>query len=506
MSAGPKSEACSGAILRDFLISLDRDANKSLQAQLREVLVSAILAGHLKPGEKLPSTRHLSKQLGISRNTSVLVYQGLTDDGYLRTSERSGYFVNETVLEMGVYNAATPIGSNQTEAAVSPINWGDRILKKPTKQRNITKMREWQKLPHPFIYGQPDQSLFPITDWRDCVYKAMGKKWLDEWSQDTLDNDDPMLVDQIRTRILPRRGILAGENQILVTLGAQQALYTIASLLIGEKTKVVVEEPGYPDARNIFALRSDNVVPIHVDSQGLPITDALNGSDIVYATPSHQLPTTVTMPHERRRAFLQKAEEQDFLIIEDDYELETNYIGKPLPALKSLDTDGRVIYVGSFSKTLFPGLRLGFVVASEELIREMRALRRLMVRHPPTNNQRSTAFFLSLGYYDVFVRRLHRAYRERWNAMGQGLDQHFPHALSTKGMGGSSYWIELNESLGVNTDELAQMALQQGILIEPGSVYFSQGNNKNCFRLGFSSIAKDSIVPGLEKLSALTRS
>jgi len=490
--------------LRDFLISLDRDANKSLQAQLREVLVTAILAGHLRPGDKLPSTRYLSRQLGISRNTSVLVYQGLTDDGYLRTSERSGYFVNETVLEMGVYNAAKPTMVLAEGDDAGTVDWAARLLKKPGQQRNIHKPVEWQKLPYPFIYGQSDQSLFPITDWRDCVYKAMGKKWLDEWSQDTLDNDDPMLVDQIRTRILPRRGILVGENQILVTLGAQQALYILASLLVGPETKVVVEEPGYPDARNIFALRSSRITPVSVDQSGLPVDERLDGADIVYTTPSHQLPTTVTMSDERRRALLKKASDEDFLIFEDDYELETNYVGKPQPALKSVDQEGRVVYVGSFSKTLFPGLRLGFVVASEELIREMRALRRLMVRHPPTNNQRSTAFFLSLGYYDVFVRRLHRAYRERWTAMGTGLAKHFPHAKSVQGIGGSSYWVRLNDEAGVDTDQLAKVAFDHGILIEPGSVYFSENDDRNSFRLGFSSIHHSKIEPGLELLANLS--
>ncbi|MEP1207338.1 MAG: PLP-dependent aminotransferase family protein [Rhizobiaceae bacterium] len=493
--------------MRDFLIALDRNANKSLQAQLREVLVSAILAGHLRPGEKLPSTRHLSQQLGISRNTSVLVYQGLTDDGYLRTSERSGYFVNETVLEMGVYNSSQPAAAVDMSLGedARPINWQDKILKKPAEQRNINKPRDWADLPYPFIYGQPDPTLFPITDWRDCVYKAMGKKWLDEWSQDTLDNDDPMLVDQIRTRILPRRGILVGEDQILVTLGAQQALYTMASLLVGPETKIVVEEPGYPDARNIFALRTSQIIPVQVDNEGLPVDERLDEADIVYTTPSHQLPTTVTMTDARRRALLEKASQQDLIILEDDYELESNYVGKPLPALKSLDKEERVIYMGSFSKTLFPGLRLGFVVASRDLIREMRALRRLMVRHPPTNNQRSTAFFLSLGYYDVFVRRLHRAYRERWAAMGGALERHFPGAEIIQGMGGSSYWVRLKEAPGVDTDQLADIALDHGIMIEPGGVYFLEGADRTCFRLGFSSIDHSKIDAGLAKLAELAQ-
>lgn len=491
--------------MRDFLISLDRKSQKSLQAQLREILVTAILAGHLRPGEKLPSTRYLSQQSGISRNTAVLVYQGLTDDGYLRTAERSGYFVNETVREMGDYNSPAPQARLLDTDDVSPIDWGSKIVKKPAAQRNIRKPRDWHSLPYPFIYGQPDQSLFPITDWRDCVYKAMGKKWLDEWSQDTLDNDDPMLVDQIRTRILPRRGILVGEDQILVTLGAQQALYMLASLLVGPDKKIVMEEPGYPDARNIFALRTSRITPVSVDKSGLPVDKALDGADIVYTTPSHQLPTTVTMPDARRRELLKKASEQDFIIVEDDYELESNYVGKPLPALKSLDQEGRVVYVGSFSKTLFPGLRLGFMVASKELIRELRALRRLMVRHPPTNNQRSTAFFLSLGYYDVFVRRLHRAYRERWTAMGSALAQHFPDAESVQGMGGSSYWVNLGARSGVDTDALADIALENGILIEPGQVYFKYGENRTCFRLGFSSIDHSKIPEGLELLARLSK-
>ncbi|MEO0547127.1 MAG: PLP-dependent aminotransferase family protein [Pseudomonadota bacterium] len=487
--------------MQELLIDLDRSANKSLQSQLREVLVSAILQGHLGPGEKLPSTRRLSTQLGISRNTSVLVYQGLTEDGYLRTNQRSGYFVNEAICEIGMANHG-----GQQPAPVEPVeglNWGDRIKRKPGAQANIRKPRDWQKLKFPFIYGQPDRALFPITDWRDCVYKAMGKQWLDDWSQDTLDNDDPLLIEQIRNRILPRRGILASEDHILVTLVSQQALYMVASLLVGERTPVVLEEPGYPDARNIFSLRTENVHFAGVDAGGLKLDEVPAETELVYTTPSHQLPTTVTMPIERRKALLAQAEADDFVIVEDDYELETNFTGKPVPALKSLDKGGRVIYLGSFSKTLFPGLRLGFVVASRELIAEMRALRRLMVRHPPNNNQRSTAFFLSLGYYDVFVRRLHRTYEQRWKAMGEGLARHVPHAKVTKGMGGSSYWMQFDDTDRFDGHALVQRAQRESIYVEPGDIYFARPDAPSCLRLGFSSIPTASIEPGLAILGKL---
>ncbi|MEM9678379.1 MAG: aminotransferase class I/II-fold pyridoxal phosphate-dependent enzyme, partial [Pseudomonadota bacterium] len=177
--------------------------------------------------------------------------------------------------------------------------------------------------------------------------------------------------------------------------------------------------------------------------------------------------------------------------------------GKPVPALKSLDKGGRVIYLGSFSKTLFPGLRLGFVVASRELIAEMRALRRLMVRHPPNNNQRSTAFFLSLGYYDVFVRRLHRTYEQRWKAMGEGLARHVPHARVTKGMGGSSYWMQFDDTDRFDGHALVQRAQRESVYVEPGDIYFARPDAPSCLRLGFSSIPTASIEPGLAILGKL---
>lgn len=490
-----------GHCLRDFLISLDRESGQSLQSQLREVLVSAILAGHIQSGEKLPSTRHLSRQIGISRNTVVLVYQSLVNDGYLETAERSGYFVSELVGELEQQSAEIAMAG--TERLAKQVEWGNKLHTRPSFQSYVVRPTAWRDLPFPFIFGQPDPALFPLTDWRECVHKAMGKQWIDEWSNDVVDRDDPLLVEQIRTRILPRRGILAGENQILITLGAQQSLYLIASLLVNSKTKIAFEDPGYVDARNIFSLRSDNLQPVAVDAEGLPVDARLDDMDIVYTTPSHQYPTTVTMPPHRRKALLEKASAEDFLIVEDDYELESNYVSRPLPALKSGDAEGRVIYVGSFSKMLFPGLRLGFVVAAPELIRELRAMRRQMVRHAPMNNQRSAAFFLSAGYFDVYIRRLHRAYRERWIEMGEALDAHFPNARAVRSIGGSSFWVQMPSNF--NTDILAKRALEQGVFIEPSRLYFHDNSTRSAFRLGFSSIATEKIRPGIQLLAEISR-
>src|SRR5690606_18419439 len=197
---------------------------------------------------------------------------------------------------------------------------------------------------------------------------------------------------------------------------AQHALYLLGSLLVDRSTTVGVESPGYCDARNIFALKTAKTVALPVDGDGLVIGPELESCDYVYTTPSHQFPTTATLTRERRRALLARAAACDLVVIEDDYESEINHLGTPSPALKSLDRDGRVVFVASLSKTLAPGLRLGYMVGPRELIREARALRRLMLRHPPANNQRTVALFLARGHHDSLMRRLSHAYRDRWEA------------------------------------------------------------------------------------------
>ena len=372
--------------MRDSLFHIKKTEFSSLQGQIREFLVSAILEGRLDPEEPLPSTRKMAKTLGVSRNTVVLAYQALVDDGYLNSRSRSGFYVSARIMEgRGTAIPTTRITSK------NQINWKQRLRIHPAVQENISKPLDWQTYTYPFIYGQVDHDLFPIAEWRECSRQALGKRWFGSWTNDTWAHDDPLLIEQIRRRLLPRRGIHAAEDEILVTLGAQNALYIIASLLVTEDTTVAIEEPGFPDVRNNCRLRTKRIVPINVDAYGMPVSAMLDACNVVFLTPSHQFPTTVTMPMDRRHQMLEKASAKDFIIVEDDYEFETNYVGEPCPALKSMDNEGRVIYIGSLSKSLFPGLRLGYMVGSRELIEEARALRRLMVRHAPNNNQRTAA-------------------------------------------------------------------------------------------------------------------
>ncbi len=483
--------------MRAQFLHLSLDSHASLQSQIREMLVSAILDGYIPAGDVLPSCRKLAVQLGVARNTVVLAYQQLVEEGYLIARERSGYYVNEDILAGRV--------DREQHAAVHPtaeLDWGFRLKLKPSTQRNIVKPRDWQRYPYPFIYGQFDPALFPVTDWRECAREALSIGAIREWARDSVDRDDPLLIEQIRARVLPRRGVWASPEEILVTVGAQQALYIIASLLIDANTVVAVEDPGYPDARNILASRRCALVPLPLDGRGLIVDERLHACEYVYVTPSHQSPTTVTMPLARRRQLLARAADADFVVIEDDYESETNYVGESTLALKGLDVAGRVIYVGSLSKTLAPGLRLGYLVATPELVREARALRRLMLRHPPANNQRAVALFLARGHHDSMVRRLSHAYKDRWQAMGDALSRHLPDSARVPTFGGTSFWVKGPGNLDAR--ELQRRALEHGILLEAGEVHFmAEQPPLNYFRLGFSSIPVDRIEPGVRRLAAL---
>ena len=491
-----------GQTVQDFLFQIKRSGGTSLQSQIREVLVSAILAGHLPAGERIPSTREMSKTLGVSRNTVLLTYLGLVEDGYLLVRNRSGYYVNGEMLNGFVPPPARPTPQSRPASDGSSKKWQKRFRVHPGQQRNIKKPANWLDYPYPFIYGQIDHKHFPMAEWRECQRQALGKKWLNVWTEDIRDRDDVVLVEQIRKRLLPRRGIMAEADEILVTLGAQNALYLLASLLVTAQSTIGFENPGYPDARNIFALKTQRIRSLPIDDQGMIVDQTLDGCDMVFVTPSHQFPTTVTLSRERRQRLIAKARQNNILIIEDDYEFETNYLSEPTPALKSLDMDGNVLYVGSLSKSLFPGLRIGFLVAPREVIAEARALRRLMMRHPPCNNQRTTALFLSLGHHDALLHRLNRSYRERWREMGEALKLHLPNSARIPSFGGSSYWVRGPERLDANA--LARAALREGIIIEPGGIFFHDNKPpENYFRLGFSSIERERIAPGIEKLARL---
>jgi len=486
--------------MRELLFPVSHGGKVGLQVQLRHHLVDAILDGRLAPEQPLPSCRRLATSLGVSRNTVVLAYQALADEGFLESRERVGYFVNPEMLHETAEGVAGATGAPAQSR--SAIAWRRRLQARLSEQSQLTKPRDWASKPFPFIYGQADPGLFPVTAWRLCARQALALESIGEWSPDRFDEDDPLLIEEVRTRVLPRRGIRATADEILVTLGAQNGLYLVSRLIAGPGTRVAIEDPCYLDVRNILEISGAQLQPIPVDGDGLVVDRRLDGCDCVYVTPSHQSPTTVTMPMARRVALLERASRDGLIVVEDDYEPEANFVSNPAPALKSMDRDGSVVYVGSFSKSLAPGLRVGYLVAPAELVAEARRLRRLMYRHPPGNNQRAVALFIAGGYYDALVHRLQKVYRERWQAMADALHDFLPDSATTPSFGGTSFWVRGPEDL--DADALAHRALDEGIVIEPGAVHFvRRPAPKSFFRLGFSSIETNRIRPGIECLAGL---
>lgn len=472
----------------------------SLQARIRQMLVSAVLDGQLPVGVPIPSSRELAEHLCVARNTVVLAYRQLVDEGFLVSRERSGFFVHPEALAGRVGHVT---GDAQGLRATPP-DWQRRFRFRPSLQRNIVKRADWQKYPYPFLYAQFDPSLFPTAAWRECCLKALSVLDIREWAPDLIVGDDASLIQQVQARVLPRRGVWALPEEIVVTVGAQQALYLLADLFMTSRTVVGMEDPGYPDARNAFASRQAQLVRLPVDAMGLVPGDALRGCDYVYVTPSHQCPTTVTMPRARREALLAAVQENDAIVIEDDYESENLFVGTPTPALKSLDHSGRVVYVGSLSKTFAPGLRLGYIVGPADLIAELRALRRLMLRHPSTYVERAFSLFLSLGHHDALLRRLRSVYHERSGALCAAIDKHLSGIEVVPTSGGSACWVVGPSWL--DATELARNAEALGVLIEPGEIFhMTEGTGRNTFRLGFASVPVERIDAGIRILAQAVR-
>ena len=472
---------------------LDPAYEGTLQQQIQRQVIEAILSGRLHPGDKLPSSRVLARHLGVSRITVTLAYTDLVANDYLSARGRSGYFVSETAPQ-------TPHFSPLPVQTDSGVDWPRAIGQRFSHYTGLVRPPDWRDYRYPFIYGQADPTLFDHQSWRQCALRALGRRDFDAMTSDYYDRDDPQLIEFILRHILPRRGIRAHPSEVLLTLGAQNALWLAARVLLTQRRTAAMESPCYAGMREVLTQTRCKTSTIAVDEKGLPPENIPPRTDVVFVTPSHQAPTNATMPAARRRRLLEQACADDFLIVEDDYEFEMAFLRPPLPALKSLDTKGRVVYIGSFSKSIFPGLRLGYLVGAEPFIREARALRAMVLRHPPGHIQRTVAYFLAAGHYDAQVNRIGRAYSRRRATMEEAILTHGLTPARPEVSGGSSFWMRAPD--GINTTRLAEKLRQRQVLIEPGRAFFPQGEeNQSHYRLAYSSIPAERIPEGIARLA-----
>ena len=466
-------------------------ARGSLQQRIRQMVTEGVLSGRFRQGQKMPSSRGLAAHLGISRITVTLAYAELVSSDYLVAQGRSGYFVSDTAP--GV--PELPLRAPRSEGA----DFARLAAGRFSGLAQLERPADWESYPYGFIYGQADPSLFDHQNWRLCAVRALGRRDFGALTQDYYDRDDPLLIEHVLRSILPRRGIAAEPEEVLLTLGAQNALWIAAAVLLGPGRRAVVENPGYTGLRGVLEPSGTEVLPVDVDAEGLPPEAIPKGVDVVFTTASHQCPTNATMPMARRVALLEAAAREGFVIVEDDYEFEMSFLKPVAPALKSLDSEGRVVYAGSFSKSIFPGMRLGYLVGPRSFIREARALRLMMLRHPPGHIQRTVAYFLSLGHYDALINRMRTAYKRRRQVMEEAIQAQGLTVAGQGGVGGSSFWMRAPEA--VDTEQLAVALRTQGVLIEPGRAFFDPARApQNFYRLAYSSISPAKIPEGIARI------
>ncbi len=469
---------------------LPDSTNLSRRDQICELVSSAISARAVSPQVALPSCRQMASQLGVSRNTVFAAYSRLIDLGLIEARDRSGYYVNREIFA----SSPGPEGEQTDDGNVPcPVTF------KPSPLIPLDNPLDWRNYPYPFIYNQIDPDLFPVDDWRECSRLALGRKNVALWTGDSVESDSPYLIEQIRQRLLSSRGIIAKSDEILVTLGAQNALAVLGTLFVQCGRPIAVENPGFFGAFNAFQMAGNQMVGVPIDRQRIIPSAIPEGVRLVFTTPSHQFPTMVTMPHGRRVELLEAAEKNDFLIIEDDYEAEMNFQARTSPSLRSIDMNQRVIYIGSLSKTVSPGLRIGFMVAHRDIIREARIVRGTMFRHPPTLIQEVVALFIRLGYFDAHLRKLERRYRRRWQAMRDAISTHLTMLDQYDNRGGTSFWLTGPEHFDANL--LRTRLRERGVLIDRGQAFYLEQDRKNGLRLGFAFVPVEKLEDGVRLIA-----
>lgn len=380
-------------------IGIDRDDREPIQSQIARQVRALVLNGRLKPQTKLPSTRALSEELNVARATVVEAYEQLLSEGYLETRSGSGTRVAAELPE-------SLLSSTAAKPAAPPAR--------------LTVKREPAR---PFRSGLVDWENFPHDDWG----RLLGRFWRNP-PVTLLEHNDPFgwmpLREAIARHLYEWRGISCAEEQVIVTAGGLDAFDLIGRAVLHEGDKVWFEEPGYPTARRIFSLGGVSVVPVPVDEEGLVVSKGIEkaaDARAAFVTPARQYPTGVTMPLARRLELLDWADEAGAIVIEDDYDSEYRYVGRPLPALMSLDKRNRVIYTGTFSKVFSPIIRLGYVVVPKALVETFRAERMSHGAPPSLMAQPALAEFMGSGAFAIHIRRMRRIYAGRRRALIEAL-------------------------------------------------------------------------------------
>lgn len=492
-------------------IRLDTAASLPLHRQLYEQLGSAIRSGHLKPGTRLPSTRALAHALGVSRTTTLEAYRDLHAEGYLEAQVGAGTVVVQNLPELFHQTGTRNAPLENPHRPNNPDDQESNSLQDPPLSMSKEGMRfnvmDFPLLSttselRPFRIGTPALDAIPQHAWARAVRRAVRYA-----STTQLDYQHPAgyrpLREEITTYLAGARGVNCSADQVIIVAGIQAGLSLVAHVLIDTNDAVWIEDPGYFKAKAMFHAAGAALVPVPVDREGLIVAEGRRRNfhaKLAYVTPSHQFPLGVTMSYTRRGELLQWAKQANAWIIEDDYDSEYQYNGRPIPALHGLDENERVIYLGTFSKVFFPALRLGYIVAPSSLVNAFTIAQHVMGLQPPTLEQAAMAAFMSNGEFTRHIRRMRSLYAERRDCLLANARQHLGDMLhfERKPPG-----LHLVGWLPENADEhkLAMLANQQGITVYPLSEFWIEPDKRRGLVFGFAAFNEKEIKAGIQKLA-----
>jgi GntR family transcriptional regulator/MocR family aminotransferase len=480
--------------------------SRALYAEIREQIAD----GTYPSGMALPSTRALAMERGLSRGTVSLVYEQLTADGFLETRPGAASRVSA--------GAATPIPAHRThrpraEARRLPARHGGTLSSVGHRIASLG-LRDAEPI-NPgeidFVYGPLSGNEFPTTIWLKALRAVESQR------SQSLAYDDPRgnldLRQVLQRHLSQTRGLSCAVEQIMVVNGSQQALDLCARLLAGPGDAVMVENPGYRMAHHAFEAYGSSLLCVDVDEQGLQTDqlDSLGPVRLAYVTPTHQFPLGSFLPIARRRALLAWAAKRHVWVIEDDYDSEYRYSVRPEATLQSLDAHGCVIHVGTFSKTLSPQLRLGYMVLPPSLIDVFSAAKRLTDRHAATGAQRALALLLEDGSYSAHVRRMRRQQQARQRALIGALAKHFGEGVKVEGAASGLHLVVWFRELPASAEPvLIQAARDLGVRVHPLSpLYHPDARPKDAARpaglvMGYALLGLDEIEVGVRRLAAAT--
>ncbi len=479
------------------LISVDRRLRRPLQLQVGDAFRSAIVNGNLRPGEQIPSTRSLASELGISRIPVLNAYAQLLAEGFFETRVGAGTFVSSSLPNQLAR-------SEDRDARSARVRRMTRAIARRTSFLPHYTPPAWTRGQGPFSLSQPAVHDFPFRVWSNLVSRYCRNLRLT-----ALQYGDPMGHEELRkavgTYLRASRGVMCEWQQIMIVSGSQQALDISARVLLEVGSSVWIEDPGYWLARQVFAAGGCRLVPVPVDDEGLNVAAGIERCRkprAIYVTPSHQFPLGGTMSASRRFQLLDWVQTSGSWIVEDDYDSEYRYHTKPIASLQGLDRNSRVIYIGTFSKVLFPAMRVGYVVIPSDLVDHFVAVRHAIDVSPPHLYQAVLADFINEGHFSRHVRRMRLAHGERREVLVDCINKELGSAFQICGAAAGLH-LTLRLPRGYRDVAVSERAARQNLWLWPLSPSYFGPTSQQGLILGFGGMTAGGIPHAVRRLRAI---